>query len=80
MYLVLSMSLIFMVEKEMCHEHNEPQVDTLYLVPSFMPIYSSSASADVNGSPNIISMSKFLILPLCTARLAIFLIMQALFL
>ena len=65
----------------MCHEHNEPHVDTLYLVsPIYANIYSSIASVDVNGPPNILSMSKFLIIPLFTARLAIFLIVQALFL
>ena len=67
----------------MCHEHNEPRVDMLYLVSIIIyvaAIYSSSAPADVSGLPVDLSVFKSLIRPLFIARLAIFLIMQALFL
>ena len=46
----------------MCHEHNGPHVETLYLVSLIyvdVAMYSSSASADMSGPLNVLSVSCF---------------------
>jgi len=73
------MSLLLMVEKEMCHK--EPDVETLYLVSI---IYTCCCNVLIKciswceWASQCLIVSKSLFHPLFIARLAIFLIMQAL--